>query len=291
MSGDFLTVMAQGSLERLQRARAACPESTLRVQALACERPTPLRLSSAGFDLIAELKLRSPAAGVLGHLQAEAQIDARVTSYAQAGACAVSVLTEPSRFDGELAHLTRAARALTAQVPVMRKDFLVDPYQVYEARVAGASGVLLILRMLAAAQLQAMLQACAELGVFALLEAFDEADLGRAGELTQTHGGHVQLLVGVNCRDLSSLQVVPGRLEALAARLPSGVPHVAESGLDQPAEAARLAAVGYRVALVGSALMRAEHPAALVRAMLAAGRSAATGADSRVHACGSRSAG
>ena len=202
----------------------------------------------------------------------------RVQRYARAGAAAVSVLTEPSRFDGSLEHLKAASRALSAaRVPAMRKDFLVDTYQVLEARAAGASGVLLILRMLDDAELAALTDCALESGLFALLEAFDEPDLERAGALVEARRGATGaalLLVGVNCRDLATLQVVPGRLEQLAPRLPAHVARVAESGVTSTADAARVAAAGYDLALVGSALMGEGDPGRLVAAMLAAGREA-----------------
>lgn len=275
MSADFLTSMAASSRARVERASAALPLSALRAQALQAPPPPGLRLSSAGFDLIAEVKLRSPASGRLGE-QAE-DIGARVASYATAGAAAISVLTEPSRFEGELSHLAQAA-GRSRGVPVMRKDFLVDPYQVYEARLHGASGVLVILRMLEESMQERLLAACEESALFALLECFDETDLTRAGSLARRHAGHARLLVGINCRDLVSLQVVPGRLDALAPLLPEGVARVAESGVETPADAARLARAGYEVALVGSALMRAPDPAVLARELLAQGRAARAGA-------------
>jgi indole-3-glycerol phosphate synthase len=243
--------------------------------------PPTLRLSDQRFDLIAELKLRSPALGTLRARESQ-DVAARVADYARAGAVAVSVLTEPSRFDGELAHLEAAARALAPlAVPAMRKDFLVDPYQVWEARAAGAGGVLVILRMLSRGEVEALLDAARAANLFVLLEAFDQEDLALARELVGTrhpvgalHGPKAPWLVGVNSRDLATLEVVPGRLEALAAQLPPGVPSVAESGLESAADAARVATAGYSVALVGGALMKREDPQALVREMLAAGRAA-----------------
>jgi len=272
MSEDFLSAMARASMLRVQHARATCPESQLRARALSSPAPVPLRLSPHRFDLIAELKLRSPAAGQLG--DSAADLGTRVTAYAHAGAAAVSILTEPSRFDGSLEHLRAGAAALQGLVPAMRKDFLVDPYQVWEARSAGAGGVLVILRMLEFDAIRALLDAAVECALFALLEAFDEADLRRAALLVEAYRGKLALLVGVNCRDLVTLKVVPGRLEALAIGLPAGVPGVAESGLESAQDAARLARAGYSIALVGSALMRAPDPQALARAMLEAGRAA-----------------
>jgi indole-3-glycerol phosphate synthase len=285
MSGDFLAQMAHTSRERAAQARLQCPERVLIARAHAAPAAPALRLSALGFDLIAELKRRSPALGVLE--PGGTDIGARLLAYAEAGAAAVSVLTEPSRFDGTLDHLQTAAHSLAARIPAMRKDFLVDPYQVYEARAAGAGGVLVILRMLTPAEQRALLDACAECGLFALLEAFDEADLARAAELVESCGGRCRLLVGVNCRDLGTLEVVPGRLEALAPRLPAGVPRVAESGVHSGEDAARLAGAGYDVALVGGALMQSADPMGLARTLLAAGRAAAA----QRSTCGSRSAG
>ncbi|MFI4867891.1 MAG: indole-3-glycerol-phosphate synthase [Steroidobacterales bacterium] len=272
MSADFLSAMAQASRERVAREREICGLRELQSRASALPAAPRLALSKTGFDLIAEVKLRSPAAGPL--TQDCEDIAARVAAYADAGAAAISVLTEPSRFDGALSHLTRAVQGLAGRIPVMRKDFLVDAYQVYQARVAGAGGVLIILRMLSRVELDAMIEAAAQLGLFALLEAFDEADLQLAAELVRSYAARATLLVGVNCRDLVTLKVIPGRLEALAARLPRDVPRVAESGVTNSQDAARLASQGYDVALVGSALMQSADPLKLAAAMLTAGRAA-----------------
>jgi indole-3-glycerol phosphate synthase len=273
MSGDFLKRMAAGSRARVHAAQQQCSAARMFEKAHESAAPQPLVLNTAGFDIIAELKLRSPAAGALGG--PEEDIGRRVTAYATAGAAAVSVLTEPSEFQGELAHLELAARALQpAAIPALRKDFLVDAYQVAEARVAGAGGVLIILRMLAPEELQALMAAAERLGLFVLLEAFDEADVELARELVVGYrdSPNPTVLVGVNCRDLATLQVVPERLEQLAPRLPRGVPRVAESGVSSPADALRVRSAGYDMALVGSALMRAREPAELLRQMLLAGR-------------------
>lgn len=273
MSEDFLAGMARASRARVEVARAAIPEAQLLQRALLLPRPPRLALSSEGFDLIAEVKLRSPAAGVLKG--GDEDVASRVSDYADAGAAAVSVLTEPSRFDGSLEHLSLAARALAARggVPAMRKDFLVDPYQLAEARLAGAGGVLVILRMLTRREIHALLEAAAQLQLFVLAEAFDEADIAIAHEIAGAPiARELQLLVGVNSRDLTTLKVVPGRLEALAGSLPRQLPRVAESGVADGADAARLAAAGYDLALVGSALMTSSDPPALLREMLRAGR-------------------
>lgn len=273
MNGDFLVAMAASSRARSAAARVQVPENELRAR-IADLPPAPaLRLGS--FDLIAEVKLRSPAAGLLKQAS-EGDVGARVGTYANAGAAAVSILTEPSRFDGSLADLAAGAAALAPlKVPAMRKDFLVDPYQVLEGRLAGAGGVLAIIRMLPRPALEQLIDAALELRMFVLLEAFDTPDIGLAHELVDSRPAHRDLLlVGVNSRDLNTLEVVPGRLDTLAAQLPSAVKRVAESGVATAEDAARMAACGYDLALVGSALMSAPDPALLARAMLAQARAA-----------------
>ena len=278
MSADFLSSMAAASAGRVQRAQQLRPEAVLRDFVALLPPPTPLRLSVQGFDLIAELKLRSPAMGPLRAVGGE-DLAQRVLGYAQAGAAAVSVLTEPSRFDGSMGHLEKAARALAeAGIPAMRKDFLVHPYQVLEARAAGAGGVLVILRMLQREVLESLIDAAVEHGMFVLLEAFDATDIALAHELVAARPqARALLMVGVNCRDLVTLQVVPGRLEQFGAALPASVPRVAESGVATAQDAARVAAAGYDLALVGSALMSVENPRALLSAMLAGARDALGG--------------
>jgi len=160
-------------------------------------------------------------------------------------------------------------------VPAMRKDFLVDSYQVLEGRAAGAGGVLAILRMLPRPELEKLIDTALALDMFVLLETFDPQDIELAHALVDARRAHHALLmVGVNSRDLVTLKVVPGRLDALAASLPTSVARVAESGVATAADATRVAAAGYDLALVGSALMSAADPAALARAMLTDGRAA-----------------
>jgi indole-3-glycerol phosphate synthase len=271
-SGDFLTTMGASSRQRVSLARAQLGDAEIEARALDTPMPPRLQLSARRFDVFAEVKFRSPAAGQL-RAGSEQQINARVAGYAEAGAAAVSVLTEPSHFDGTLAHLKTAVKALDGRIPAMRKDFLVDPYQVCEARLFGAGGVLLIVRMLSDAEASAMIECAARLKLFVILEAFDDADITRVVALVRQYKSSAELLAGVNCRDLKTLEVVPGRLEELVRRLPDSVPRVAESGVTTAQDAGRIAIAGYDVALVGSALMNALEPLQLVRAMLSAARS------------------
>lgn len=280
MSG-LLAQMTQSSQSRLEEARAREPEKAL--WARACDMPAapPLRLSPEGFDVIAECKLHSPSAGDLSANTTD--VESRVTDYACGGACAVSVLTEPLRFGGKLEDLTKAARVLAPHnVPVMRKDFLIDPYQVIEGRVAGAGGVLVIVRMLDKSRITALLDCAAMLKMFVLLEAFDAADLQIAREVLALRRGHdEQILVGLNCRDLDKLSVDLSRLADLADSMPPGFASVAESGVNTLEDVVSIVTQGYRVALIGTTLMKAPHPRELLGKMLATGRQTAMGMATR----------
>ena len=271
MSG-LLTDMSQSSLTRLEQARAREPERALWARASDAPPAPRLKLCAEGFDIIAECKLHSPSAGNLSAHTTD--VIARVQSYAHGGACAVSVLTEPTRFGGDLTHLAQAASALAGlNVPTMRKDFLLDPYQVMEARAAGAGGVLVIVRMLDRSRITALLDCAAMLKMFVLLEAFDAADLAAAREILSSRKAHdEQVLVGLNCRDLDTLAVDLARLEELADDLPAGYAHVAESGVASEQDVKSVVDVGYRVALIGTTLMNSADPRNLLGQMLAAGR-------------------
>ena len=278
MTEDFLSRMAAASNKRLSAAKSVCDESCM--QQIAEQRPAavPLHLSPKGFDLIAEVKKRSPSAGELANSKMSPVEQAR--HYSVAGAAAISVLTEPEQFAGEIEDLKLVTASIKNR-PAMRKDFLVSPYQIFEARAAGAGGVLLIAAMLYAAELREMLQLTSELGMFALVEAFDEVDLDNClpvlEEMTATMNpadrpAECSLLVGVNCRNLRSLQVEFSRFEGMVDRLPAGIPWVAESGIESPAQAAQVSQLGYSAALVGTALMRAGDPGLTVAQMISAGR-------------------
>ena len=223
---DFLKTMANQSAERAA-ATGAVRSSELDLPVV------PLAIGR--FDVIAEIKNRSPAEGELA--DETSSRGERATSYAQAGAVAVSVLTEPTQFAGDLEHLREVVTAVHGtSTPVMRKDFLVDPVQIVEARAAGASGVLLIATMLSDKQLKDMLNCAYEHELFVLLESFDEDDLRKCTALLEDtlHRDQAEsdkLLFGINTRDLRTLHADPGRLSSLSAHLPQGVTCVAESGL------------------------------------------------------------
>lgn len=259
---NFLAAMTEAAELRAGEAREAV--ATLETRAAAASPPVPLDLSGPGFDIIAEAKLASPSEGSLAEGGAE-RVVSLVTAYASSGAAAISVLTEETRFAGSMAHLEAAAAAVP--VPVMRKDFLVDPAQVTESRAAGASGVLLIARILPGALLSEMTDLAIELGMFVLVEVFDRSDLVAAAEIFDR-----PVLVGVNSRDLTTLEVDRNRLNALAPHLPDHLPAVAESGMSTPDDVAHVAALGYRAALIGSSLVSDPDPAGKLERLIGAGR-------------------
>jgi len=259
---DFLQTMAALSAERAAAAAATYVPAAKPV--------LPLRLGQ--FDVIAEIKDRSPAEGELTGTNNDRAVQAQ--RYANGGAAAISVLTEPSRFSGSLQHLAEVVAAVP-DTPVMRKDFLVAPVQIIEARNVGASGVLLIAAMLSDAMLGDMLECAFEHDMFVLLETFDADDLARVSALLefpvhQDRAERGQLLVGINTRNLRTLEVDKDRLRVLAPLLPNAR-CVAESGLRSAVDAATAAELGYHLALVGSALMRSDDPSMLVADMRAAG--------------------
>jgi len=262
----LLARLADASRVRARGARVRTPESAL-LRRIAARGPAlALRLSAAGFDLLAEIKWRAPSAGTLAPPRDPAP---RARSYAAGGAAAISVLTEPEHFGGSLDDLARVAE--TVALPVLRKDFLVDPYQVLEARAMGASGVLAIVGIVEDARLREITDAANACGMFVLFEIFALEEVPRTLPLLERCW---RPLLGVNARDLRTLAVDRERMAAMARALPPGVPGVAESGMEDAEDVAGAAALGYRMALVGSALMRAADPGRAVAALLAAGRGA-----------------
>ena len=204
---------------------------------------------TAGPRVIAECKRRSPSKGVLRREYDPAAIAA---GYARAGAAAVSVLTEPAFFDGALAHLEAVRAAVT--IPVLRKDFIVTPYQIAEARSAGADAVLLIVAALDDRALRGLLEVCRDEGLDALVEVHDAEELARAA---RAGAG----IIGVNSRNLHTLAVDTSVFEQLAGEMPAGVVRVAESGIRDAAHVARLARAGYDACLIGERFMSEADPA------------------------------
>ena len=260
---DFLSSMASSSLLRAEQIRTQTGVMGLRSRVAAVRPAQPLVLDSGGFDLIAEVKLASPSAGRLAG--GGDQVESLAKELTLSGAAVISVLTEPDSFDGSIEHLD--AVASTTNLPVMRKDFLVDPIQVLQARAHGASGVLLIARITGKSKLREMTDLALELGMFVLVEIFEECDLDVASEVFDR-----PILVGVNARDLATLDVIPSRHADLIGSLPPHLPAVAESGIRTVQDAKAASQLGYKLALVGTSLVVSGRPAELAREMIGAGR-------------------
>lgn len=230
---------------------------TLRDLAAAAARPRGFRehLRQPGIAVIAEIKRRSPAYGMI---RADLDPAAQAGAYQQGGAAAVSVLTEPEHFAGSPDDL-RAVRA-AVDLPVLRKDFITTPYQLWEARAWGADAVLLIVAALTPEQLTALLSETAAAGLDALVEVHDRAEAAVAADAGAS-------LVGVNARDLATLSVDPDRFAAVRADLPPSAVIVAESGIRDRADVEKAEAAGADAVLVGESLVRASDPTLAVAAL------------------------
>ena len=255
-----LTPILEARREAVAAARRAVPLEALRdrLPLAPAFRDFAGALRTPGLGVIAEVKRRSPSAGMLA---GDADAGATARRYADAGAAAISVLTEPDHFGGALEDLEIVRDAQTA--PVLRKDFVVDPYQLLEARAAGADAVLLIVAALGEA-LQDYLGHAAEAGLDALVEVHDEAELRVALDA----GAPV---IGVNNRNLTDLSVDLAVCERLLPQIPPATVRVAESGIHSGADAARMSDAGADAVLVGTSLMTAEQPGALIAEFRAQG--------------------
>ena len=259
-ASSFLDGILARKRAEVDGRRAALPDRELAARAAAAPPPRPLEaaLSPRGgpVRIVAEVKRASPSAGRIDEgLDAPAQ----ARRYAQGGAAAVSVLTDGPGFGGSLDDL-RAVRAAIG-LPLLRKDFVLDRYQLLEARAAGADAALLIVAALPADLLRRLLEGCRELGLSALVEVHDLAEAEAAVRAGAS-------LVGVNNRDLATFAVDLAVSERLLPGLPAGVRGVAESGVRSAADALRLRRAGAVNLLVGEALVRAADPGALLREML-----------------------
>jgi indole-3-glycerol phosphate synthase len=212
-------------------------------------------LTRPGLSVIAEHKRRSPSAG---KIRDDLTLDDVVRAYERGGAAALSILTEGAHFGGSLEDL-RAARAATT-LPILRKDFVVDAYQLLEALAAGADAVLLIVAALTEPELAELHQAARGLGLAALVEVHDRPEL----EVAASIGAE---LIGINNRDLTTLEVDTRRTLELAPHLPEGTVIVAESGFRHAEELAKLTRAGVDAVLVGEALMRSPDVEAACRAL------------------------
>ena len=217
-------------------------------------RPFSEALSRAGTAVIAEYKRRSPSAGTI---REGATVTELVRAYERGGAAAISVLTEREHFGGSLADLREARQA--TELPILRKDFTVDPYQLYEAKAAGADAVLLVVGALEPDDLAALHRDALALDLDALVEVHDEDELNAALELVDAD------VLGINNRDLEDFSVDLARTFDLLPSIPAGKTVVSESGIASRELVDELEAVGVDAVLVGETLMRAEDPEAAVR--------------------------
>ena len=199
--------------------------------------------------MIAEIKRRSPSKGVIRQVFDPAAV---AESYARGGAAAISVLTEEDFFDGSLDHL-RAARQVAMHLPILRKDFVFDEYQLYEAAAAGADAVLLIAAILDDELLEKMIRVASEIGLDQLVEVHDAEEMRRAAAAGAG-------IIGVNNRDLRTFEVTLETSEKLAPLAPDGVVLVSESGIENAADIGRLRHAGFQAFLIGEHLMRARDP-------------------------------
>ncbi len=258
---SFLSEILERKAVEVEERRRDVPESRLLELASQHRKPRSLydALSAPGghVRIIAEVKRASPSAGAI---DAGLDATAQAARYERAGAAAISVLTDGPGFGGSLADLDAVRERV--KVPLLRKDFILDRYQLLEARAAGADAALLVVAALAPDRLHALLGDCGELGLSALVEVHDAREL----ELALGAGARI---VGVNNRDLRTFRVDLATSEQLLPMLSRDVRGIAESGMRGPEEVRRLRARGAANFLVGEALVRAQDAGALLREMMA----------------------
>src|SRR5438445_4209719 len=255
--------MAQATLEtilaatrrRVAELRPRASELERRAGQAPAPPPCVAALEGPLVGVIAEVKRRSPSAGAIAP---ELDPVAHAAAYARGGAVAISVLTDEPHFGGSLDDLERVARAVP--VPTLRKDFILDELQLLEARAAGASGVLLIVRAVPPTRLRELARMAGALGLAVLVEVHAQRELDAAL-------GAAPTAVGVNSRDLATFAVDLGLALELVARVPHGIPVVAESGIAGRADVERFAGAGADLVLVGTSVARTADPAASVRAL------------------------
>ena len=233
-------------------ARESKAESLLIEQIQSLNNPTSLikRMhSSVGFHFICEVKKASPSKGIIQENFAPVT---QAQMYEKGGAAAVSVLTDEKYFSGKLDHLTAIKKAI--QIPVLRKDFTIDPYQIYEARLAGADLILLIVRILSPEQLEEFMDLARQLKLEVLLEIADASEIGKLPEDLES------VILGINNRDLRTFTVDIGNSLRLKKHLPKAVPVISESGIKSSGDCRILYDAGFSGALIGETLMKAADP-------------------------------
>jgi indole-3-glycerol phosphate synthase len=260
--GEILDEIMAFHRENLPKVMAEVSLEDLRAMAAVAPRPRDFEAAvrAPGVSLIAECKKASPSKGLLVPHYDPVRL---AKTYEQAGARAVSVLTDTRHFQGTLAHLRDVREAV--RLPVLRKDFIFHPYQVYEARVAGADAILLIAAVLGDADLGRLQALARQLGMAVLVEVHTEAELARVLPLAPG-------IIGVNNRDLQTFEVDFANTARLRALIPGEIAVVGESGLKTPEDIRAMARAGVDAVLIGETLVRSKDVAATARALVAAGR-------------------
>ncbi len=258
-STHILSRIVEAKRHRLQNAKMRVPEAI--VKRMAAAAPSPPSFVSAletpqRVRIIAEVKKASPSKGVF---RANMDVQSLASAYKSAGAVAVSVVTEEDHFQGELGWVGRIRSA--SGLPVLRKDFVFDAFQVYETRGAGASAILLIAAMLKAQELEALLALCREVRLDALVEVHDEAELDEALEAGAS-------IIGVNNRDLKTFQVDLATAKRLSSRIPDDRIFVVESGIHNTRDVDALLDAGADAFLIGEHFMTSDDPASALRGLL-----------------------
>jgi indole-3-glycerol phosphate synthase len=261
--GEILDEIMRYHREQLPKIMREVPFADVR--ALAAVAPPPVdfyrALARPGVSLIAECKKASPSKGLL---RADYDPISLAKAYARAGAAAISVLTDERHFQGSLTHL-RDIKEMLPQMPVLRKDFLFHPYQLYEARAAGADAVLLIAAVLSTNEMRDLLALSQSLGMEALVEIHTEEELERVLPLSPR-------ILGVNNRNLQTFEVDFANTERLRSRIPAGVLVVGESGIKTEADIRQMVKAGVDAVLVGESLVRSKQVEDAVRRLVVAGK-------------------
>jgi indole-3-glycerol phosphate synthase len=264
----ILGKIAERTLVRVAKAKEAFPVEQVREQAqmlAATENvthPLPFErtLSASGLSFICEVKKASPSKGVIAENFPYLEI---AKEYEEGGAAAISVLTEPEFFLGSDQYLREIAA--TVKIPVLRKDFIIDPYQLYEAKLLGAKAVLLICALLEPQNLCSFLKTAAELSLDCLVEIHNEAEAGEA----LNAGAHI---IGINNRDLTTFNVDTELTSRLRKLLPNDTLSVAESGINNTDDIRRLKDIGVDAVLIGESLMRSSDRKQFLRDLIDAGK-------------------
>ena len=254
---SVLERIVEATRQDLDRRRRQVPQADLQreLSTRAEDRPFGEAVSRPGLSLIAEYKRQSPSAGTL---RRDADVTKVVEAFEHGGAAAISVLTEAPHFGGSLDDL-RQARAASG-LPILRKDFVIDPYQVYESAAIGADAILLIVAALPPASLTELHAQARSLDLDVLVEVHDEAELETALDIDAA-------LIGINNRDLTDFSVDIDRTFALLSDVPAGKAVVSESGLESREQLEELERVGVDAVLIGESLLRADDIEAACRAL------------------------